>query len=479
MTLSTFFEMEINAQKFPSIADKHISIDNVDLAYKDAGIGQILLCLHAIGHSSKDFAALYQLDLHHYRIISLDFPGHGNSQAARRPVSASYFSKIVLEFIEKLELKDLIIVGNSIGGATAIRVASNNPNINMLALSNPGGLDKRGFIAPIFLNFMVNFFRKGEEMNPKFKNNKTTVLAVKIGRQDLAPLVSVSEQEIKDYLSKPENKKAIEIAYTENFSKYNKPEEVKARHILIKGADEKSLQKIKEIRSKVNVGNFSQVANKETQDTSGQSNGGDLGWFAKGRMVPEFEKVAFEMKLGEISEPVKTEFGYHLILVEDKKAQETKPMDAVKSELALMEIQKTKAPDLDKLLNSTREQIKQALRQNDVAQVEGLTKKVEGQIFKDTEINQYDQNLGSVSLTHEESEKVFGSNPGDDILSFREAGTIFLVKILSKKSGPEQTPDQIKSEVSSQREQLSRKVREEFIKDLNGKAKIVTNQSLL
>lgn len=312
----------------------------------------------------------------------------------------------------------------------------------------------------------------------KFKNNKTTVLAVKIGRQDLAPLVSVSEQEIKDYLSKPENKKAIETAYTENFSKYNKPEEVKARHILIKGADEKSLQKIKEIRSKVNVGNFSQVANKETQDTSGQSNGGDLGWFAKGRMVPEFEKVAFEMKLGEISEPVKTEFGYHLILVEDKKAQETKPMDAVKSELALMELQKTKAQDLDKLLKSTNEQIHQALGQNDVAQVEALTKKVEGQIFKDTEINQYDQNLGSVSLTPKESEQVFGSNSGT-ILNFGNPGTIFLVKILSKKSGPEQTPDQIKSEVSSQREQLSRKVREEFIKDLNGKAKIVTNQSLL
>jgi peptidyl-prolyl cis-trans isomerase D len=312
----------------------------------------------------------------------------------------------------------------------------------------------------------------------KFKNNKTTVLAVKIGRQDLAPLVSVSEQEIKDYLSKPENKKAIETTYTENFSKYNKPEEVKARHILIKGADEKSLQKIKEIRSKVNVGNFSQIANKETQDTSGQSNGGDLGWFAKGRMVPEFEKVAFEMKLGEISEPVKTEFGYHLILVEDKKAQETKPMDAVKSELALMELQKTKAQDLDKLLKSTNEQIHQALGQNDVAQVEGLTKKVEGQIFKDTEINQYDQNLGSVSLTPEEAEQVFGSNPGA-ILNFGNPGTIFLVKILSKKPGPEQTPDQIKNEVSTQREQLSRKVREEFIKDLNGKAKIVTNQSLL
>ena len=312
----------------------------------------------------------------------------------------------------------------------------------------------------------------------KFKNNKTTVLAVKIGRKDLAPLVSVSEQEIKDYLTKPENKKNIETAYTENFSKYNKPEEVKARHILIKGADEKSLQKIKEIRSKVNVGNFSQIANKETQDTSGQSNGGDLGWFAKGRMVPEFEKVAFEMKQGEISEPVKTEFGYHLILVENKKAQETKPMDAVKSELALMELQKTKAQDLDKLLEATTQKIQEAFSQNDVAQVEALTKKVEGQIFKDTEINQYDQNLGSVSLTHTESEQIFGSNPGT-VLNFKNPGTIFLVKILSKKSGPEQTPDQIKSEVSSQREQLSRKVREEFIKDLNGKAKIVTNQSLL
>jgi peptidyl-prolyl cis-trans isomerase D len=312
----------------------------------------------------------------------------------------------------------------------------------------------------------------------KFKNNKVTVLGLKIGRQDLSPLVSISEQEIKDYLAKPENQKNIETAYTENFSKYNKPEEIKARHILIKGADEKSLEKIKEIRSRVNGTNFSQMANKETQDTSGQSNGGDLGWFAKGRMVPEFEKVAFEMKPGQISDPVKTEFGYHLILVEDKKAPQTKPLDSVKSELALMELQKTKTQDLDKLLESTTQKIQQALSQNDLDQVETLAKKVGGQIFKETEINQYDQNLGSISLTPKEAEQVFGSQSGT-VLNFGNPGTIFLVKILNKKSAPEQTPDQIKNEVTSQREQLSRKVRDEFIKDLNGKAKIVTNQSLL
>ena len=152
----------------PSIADKTISIDGFNIAYKDQGTGSIILCLHAIGHSSKDFAAVHKMDTSQYRIISLDFPGHGNSPKNGYNISASNYASIVVKCIEKLGLKDIIIVGNSIGGAVALRVASNNPNVRMLALSNPAGLDKRGVIAPFFLNYMIKFFQEGAHNSPNF-----------------------------------------------------------------------------------------------------------------------------------------------------------------------------------------------------------------------------------------------------------------------------------------------------------------------
>lgn len=313
----------------------------------------------------------------------------------------------------------------------------------------------------------------------KFKNHQVTVQGVKISRQSLAPLVSVSEQEIKDYLAKPENQKAIETAYTENFSKYNKPEEVKARHILIAGDDAKALEKIKSIRSKVNTKNFGDIAKKETEDPTGKANGGDLGWFGSGRMVPEFETVAFGMKKGEISEPVKTQFGYHIIYVEDKKAAETKQIDSVKNELAQMAIQKTKASDLDALLKKTTEDIQTSLAKGDFATVEALAKKVDGQVYKNTDVNQYDQNLAQASLSPAEADQIFKAEAGS-VLNFGNPGTIFLVKVIGKKvDETTKTPEQMKAELDSQNQMYSRKVREELLKTMNNKAKVVTNQSLL
>lgn len=313
----------------------------------------------------------------------------------------------------------------------------------------------------------------------KFKNNGVVVEGVKISRQSLAPLVSVSEQEIKDYIAKPENQKALETAYTDNLSKYNKPEEVKARHILLQGDDPKALEKIKALKAKVTTKNFVEIAKKETEDPTGKANGGDLGWFSAGRMAPEFETVAFGMKKGEISEPVKTQFGYHIIYVEDKKAAETQSVDSVKTELAQMAIQKTKAQDLDKLLKTTAENIQAALQNNDFATVEALSKKVDGQLYKNADVNQYDQTLATSNLAPKEAEQIFSAAPGT-VLDFGNAGTIFMVKVVNKKvAGPEKTPEQMKAEVASQNQLYSRKVREELIKTLNNKAKVVTNQSLL
>lgn len=313
----------------------------------------------------------------------------------------------------------------------------------------------------------------------KFKNNVVTVQGIKLGRQSLAPLISVSESEIKDYLANAENQKALELAYTENMSKYNKPEEVKARHILIQGDDTKSLDKIKALRAKVNTKNFADIAKKETEDPTGKANGGELGWFSAGRMVPEFDAVAFKMKKGEISEPIKTQFGYHIIFVEDKKAAEVKSLDSVKTELAQMAIQKTKAQDLDKLLKSTSESLQASLAKNDFAAVEALAKKVDGTVYKNTEVNQFDQTLAQTNLAPNEADQVFKAAQGT-VLDFGNPGTIFLVKVVSKSDkNVEANAEKVKAETAAQNQAFSRKVREELVKTMNNKAKVVTNQSLL
>lgn len=91
--------------------------------------------------------------------------------------------------------------------------------------------------------------------------------------------------------------------------------EVNASHILVLTEKEAI-----EIRSQLLRGaSFEDLAKKYSKCPSGASNGGNLGFFGRGMMVPEFEQAAFALKVGEISQPVKTQFGYHLIKVIDKK----------------------------------------------------------------------------------------------------------------------------------------------------------------
>ena len=100
---------------------------------------------------------------------------------------------------------------------------------------------------------------------------------------------------------------------------YVEPEQVLCQHILVKGTDDAALDKIKAIRERVvNGGDFAAEAKKNSDCPSG-AEGGSLGWFGRGMMVPEFDKVAFEMKKGEVSGIVTTQFGYHIIYKADQK----------------------------------------------------------------------------------------------------------------------------------------------------------------
>lgn len=127
---------------------------------------------------------------------------------------------------------------------------------------------------------------------------------------------------------------------------------VRASHILVD--DEKTA---KEIKAKLEKGeDFAKLAKQYSKDTVSAQNGGDLGWFGPGKMVEEFEKAAYTLNVGEISNPVKTQFGYHIIKVTDKEKK--KSFDEMREEIEY-EVKKSKL-DTSKVQSKLDELMKDA-----------------------------------------------------------------------------------------------------------------------
>jgi len=113
--------------------------------------------------------------------------------------------------------------------------------------------------------------------------------------------VKVTDKELKDYYDK------------------NVKPDIKARHILVK-----DLKTANDIEAKLKAGEkFEDLAKKYSTDTGSASKGGDLGWFGPGKMVPQFENAAYALKLNEISKPIKSDYGYHIIQLTGEKKKES------------------------------------------------------------------------------------------------------------------------------------------------------------
>jgi peptidyl-prolyl cis-trans isomerase C len=158
---------------------------------------------------------------------------------------------------------------------------------------------------------------------------------------------TVSDQEIQNY-------------YESNPDLFKHPEMVKASHILIRVDSQEddaqkaeARKKIEEVTKKLAAGeDFAELA-KTYSDCPSSSNGGDLGFFSRGQMVPEFEEVAFSLKPNEISPVVETNFGFHIIKVSEKQSEGTYPLDQVKPQIEQVltreKVQKLLEKDIENL----------------------------------------------------------------------------------------------------------------------------------
>ncbi|WP_297485626.1 peptidyl-prolyl cis-trans isomerase [Sulfurimonas sp.] len=154
----------------------------------------------------------------------------------------------------------------------------------------------------------------------KLLNRMKKELAIQVWQKKLLGSIKITNKELKDY-------------YNKNKDEFNEKESVHARHILVKtkAEAEKIISELKGLSGQKLKEKFIELAKKDSTGPSGPK-GGDLGYFAQGQMVPAFNSKVFSMKKGTITlTPVKTQFGYHVIYLEDKKPAMTRTFNEVKT----------------------------------------------------------------------------------------------------------------------------------------------------
>ena len=168
----------------------------------------------------------------------------------------------------------------------------------------------------------------------------------------------------------------LKVQYQQNIKQYQVPNRVHAEHILLMTVGNKTDAEVEEIKKKAEDilgqakkgAKFEDLAKKYSEDPGTKDKGGDLGWLVQGQTVPEFEKVAFSLQKGQISDLVKTQYGFHIIKVMDKETAHTRPFEEVKDSL--------RAPLLlsqaDKQASDIADQMSAAIRRSNKTSLDDL-----------------------------------------------------------------------------------------------------------
>ena len=238
----------------------------------------------------------------------------------------------------------------------------------------------------------------------------------------------------------------IDGFYKTNLSQYQTPAQVRASHILLKteGKDEAAVKaKAEDVlkQAKAPGADFAALAKKYSEDDSNAGNGGDLDYFGRGRMVPEFENAAFGMKSGEISDLVKTAFGFHIIKVVDNKPEATRPVSEVKSEIEeQLKWQKAQA-EAEKIAKSLEPSLKTVADLDRVAKERSM-------VITETPLVAMSEPLVGVGAQPELSGRLFGMKEGEVTPAQRVAAGWVFAAVTGRQDPYIPKLDEVKAKVT-------------------------------
>ena len=208
------------------------------------------------------------------------------------------------------------------------------------------------------------------EINASFEKNKSKY---QVPEKRVVRYALVDVNRIRQSLQISDDQ--LKIQYQQNIKQYQVPNRVHAEHILLMtvGKTDAEVEEIKkkaeDILGQAKKGaKFEDLAKKYTEDPGTKDKGGDLGWLVQGQTVPEFEKIAFSLQKGQISDLVKTQYGFHVIKVLDKETAHTKPFEEVKNQLRAELV-----PNLaDKQASDISDQVSAAIRRSNKTSLDDL-----------------------------------------------------------------------------------------------------------
>ncbi|MCY4645055.1 MAG: SurA N-terminal domain-containing protein [Bacteriovoracales bacterium] len=296
------------------------------------------------------------------------------------------------------------------------------------------------------------------------KRDKRKVSMVRIKDGDVRKRVPVSKGEIDAFLGSEEGKKKALELFEKKKSSLDKKEEVKARHILFKGKD--SLSKAKKTlktmgKKKMDAQSFGALAKKHSEGPT-KTKGGDLGWFGRGQMVKEFEEVAFRLKKGEISDPVKSPFGHHLIMVEGRRPFVPAEFKDHERKLALEWLRGEKKKEAQELRKAWA---KEFMAQTSKTFWEKRARKYGLAHELGQSLGRLDSALGSLKLSPEEKQNIFKA-ASKDIFLEESAMASTVIYVHGDQKDKDEEKKTVREEWEAQRRELSFRLRREWMDKL-------------
>ena len=321
------------------------------------------------------------------------------------------------------------------------------------------------------------------EQEYRRRNDKVKLAVVSFPNDSFRPDVSATDAEITTYFEAhqedfriPEKRKVryllvdieairsktvvpaadIERAYSDRIQEYTTPDQVRASHILLKteGKDEAAVRaQAEDVLKKAKAGaDFAALAKQYSQDEGSAPNGGDLDYFGRGRMVPEFDAVVFAMEPGQISELVKTSFGFHIIKLAEKKAGSTRPIDEVRPQLQDQLSNERAQTQAATLADSLRTRITKASDLDTVAKEQGFAVQESDWFARDEPV------LG-LGASPELGVRTFAMNQGDVAGPIQTGRGFVFASLVAKQDAYVPKVDEVKERV---RDEVVRNKAKEF-----------------